>query len=418
MNFRLPRLIASGCAVVIVSLIIWLSVGRDLVSERAREDGLETMIAREKAASFPITGNETTTSGGMAAAALLATSGKSLEEHAALAIIETPGLARAALLESMMARLTRENWRSVFDVMWRARQEGLISEREEYYFLQRVGEVGGAEAMGEFKPKDPVNDWDTKDGRQAMRGWSHADPSAAMTWLEAQDEGKYRMGMAQGFVRGVAAQDPKSALRATAMLPAGDQQWLMNSMLKVEEAPFYLPFVQQWLNGSTLDAQDPDTRQKQAQVFGLLMETKINTLRDDRDGSRLVQWMEQFEGRPFVSAPALAVAADSLGSRMETSRVIELLERFAVPVQPGQRNPVGEQVGRWAKADPVAAQQWLNDHGGSPNYDSAVISFVRNAAIADPAVRRAWIETLSDVGLRAEALRSLSDTPSQAPKIR
>ena len=239
----------------------------------------------------------------------------------------------------------------------------------------------------------------------ALRGWAQADASSAMAWLEAQHEGNYRTGMAQGFVRGIAAQDPKAALRATGMLASQHQEWLINSMLKVEEAPHYMPFIQDWLASGALDAEEPKTMQIKSQVFGLLVETQSKALWNDRDGSRLTQWVGQFAGREFVSAPVLCRLAENLTGRMEAPLVMELLDRMAAPVLPGQPDPIRVVMQRWSRQDPGAAQGWLNDHRDAPNYDAAAVAFMQSITIDDPAVKRAWIETLHDEALRAQAMR-------------
>lgn len=354
------------------------------------------------------------TAGGVVGNALAAAAEKAVVEHAALMATEPPGLARSALLESLIERVTPANWNEVFQVMGRARLEGMISEREEQWFLQRVGEVAGVAAMDRFKPADPVKDFETNNGRHAMRGWVQADPAGALGWLEAQPEGNYRTGMAQGFVRGAAAQDPKAALRVTGMLAPADQEWLVNSILKAEEGSHCVPFIQDWLASGALDAADPRTMQVKAQVFGLLVETQTKVLWNDRDGSRLTQWVGQFAGREFVSAPALSRLMENLSGRMDAPRMMELLDRMAAPVLPGQSDPVRVVMQRWSRKDPEAAQAWLNEHRNAPSYDTATAAFIQNAAIGDPAVKRAWIETLQGEAVRERAMSQFNEAQNAA----
>ena len=357
-------------------------------------------------------------SGDVVATALADASGKTVEEHARLMVTQKPGLARTALLESLLERVTAENWLAVFEVMWRAREEGMISEREQHWFLQRAGAAGGAAAAERFKPKDPVKDWDTHSGRQAMRGWAQADPAAALAWLDAQPEGNYRTGMADGFVRGLAADDPEVALRVMGTLVPDQQRQLMNALLNLEDAPHYVPFAQDWLTSGALDAAAPESMQIKEQVFGNLIEAQTKTLWNDRDGTRLAQWAEQFAGREFISAQGLSRLANGLEGRMAASGVIELLERMSAPDLPVQSNPVGGVMQRWARQDPSAATQWLNDHTDSPSYDAAVSAFVRSVPEADPAARRAWIETVHDEALRTQLQRQLDEAQNAARNAR
>ena len=86
--------------------------------------------------------------GDIVTTALADAAGKTVEEHARLMVTQKPGLARTALLENLLERVTADNWLEVFEVMWQARTEGMISEREQHWFLQRAGAVGGVAAAG------------------------------------------------------------------------------------------------------------------------------------------------------------------------------------------------------------------------------------------------------------------------------
>lgn len=411
---RPPLFIAITCALTGAFFLGRFTASPGLRNDPDGSGETSAMAAsRNSPASFPeVAGPDAI--GGLAAKAFADAAGKPIEDHARLVITEKRSLARSALLESLIERITRDNWLSVFEVTWPAREEGMISEREEQLFMQRFGEVAGIATMERFKPHDPVKDWDTHSGRHAMRGWAQADPSAAMSWLEAQPEGNYRVAMIQGFVSGVAAQDPKAALHATGMLPHQHQEWLLNSLLTVEEAPQNLPFIQQWLTSGSLAAAAPERAQLQAQVFAQLVDTKIKTLGNDRDGTRVSAWIEQYAGREFVTAPALYRLAEKLAGRMEAPRVIELLDRLPAQAFPWQNDPIGVVMRRWSRQDPGAAQEWLNDHHEAHNYDAAAASFVQSAAIEDPAVRRAWIETLHDEALRAQLMRQFDEAQKAA----
>ena len=77
--------------------------------------------------------------------------GKTVEELAMLVATETSGVARAALLESLTEQLNADNWKTVFEVVWQARQEGMISDREKELVLQCIGHIAGPAAMNQFR---------------------------------------------------------------------------------------------------------------------------------------------------------------------------------------------------------------------------------------------------------------------------
>lgn len=322
--------------------------------------------------------------------------GKTVEELAMLLATEKSGVARAALLENLIEQLNADNWKAVFEVVWHARQEGMISDREKELVLQCIGHIAGPAAMAQFKPADPVKDWDTHDGRHAMRGWAQADAATSLTWLEAQPEGNFRTGMALGFVRGAAINDPKRALQAVTMLSPENLQWAMNWMLNADEAAQYVPFVQQWLTSSAPGGSNPETTQTKSEVFSQLLNTQFYAIRNDSEGIRVARWVEQFAGRDLINAPAVSRMAAQFAERMAAPKVIELIERMAAPVAPGQPDPISVVMRRWSRQDPKAAQQWLNEHQDSPSYDAAVVAFVQNTPNAEPVVQRAWLDTVRD----------------------
>ena len=238
-----------------------------------------------------------------------------------------------------------------------------------------------------------------------MRGWAQADAATALTWLDAQPERNFRTGMALGFVRGAAVNDPKRALRAVTMLSPENLQWAMNWMMNADEAARYVPFVQQWLTSSAPGGSNPETTQTQSNVFGHLLNTQFYAIRNDSEGIRVAQWAEQFAGRDFINAPAVSRMAAQFVERVAAPKVIELIERMVAPVAPGQADPISVVMRRWSRQNPTVAQQWLNDHQDSPSYDAAVVAFVQNAPNADPAVQRAWLDTVQDENLRTQATR-------------
>ena len=126
------------------------------------------------------------------------------------------------------------------------------------------------------------------------------------------------------------------------------------------------------------------------------------------------EWIEQFAGREFISAPAVCRLAANLAGRMDAPRVIEIIDRMAASVLPGQPDPIGVVMRSWSRQDPGAAQEWLNDNRDSPSYDAATVSFIQIAAIDDPAVRRAWIETLHDEALRTQFMRRFDESQKAA----
>lgn len=125
---RPPLFITITCALVFAFLLGRFTVNPSLRNDPDGSGEISAMAAsRNSPASFPEDGGPGAI-GGLAAKAFADAAGKPIVDHARLVITEKRSLARSALLESLIERITRDNWLSVFEVEWHAREEGQLAE--------------------------------------------------------------------------------------------------------------------------------------------------------------------------------------------------------------------------------------------------------------------------------------------------
>lgn len=328
----------------------------------------------------------------------------------ATAANEPPGLARFALLHEALLRITPKNWHGAMVTMWKARSEGKISDQEMRYVLQRLGEAAGAVALEGFKPKDPVNGWETHSGRFAMMGWAMKDPTAAKAWLETQPAGKYRDGMAWGFVLGMGLRDAPAALRTMQALEPSEQKRLLSMALNDSDGTRYAALAEAWLtaNNTTGASKVREQTDDVTAVFDNLLNAQILSGWVEKKNDKFHAWVDGLDRKPWFGPQGITRVAMEFVRRDETSGAMTWIERFASEQPAAAKQAIQATMAQWSWKDPEAAATWLNQNGTSPNYDQAVSAFLtaqRNRVDAETA--RAWANSIHDDTLRAAHLKQI-----------
>jgi hypothetical protein len=328
----------------------------------------------------------------------------------ATAANEPPGLARFALLHAAMQRITRENWHAAWVTMWKARNEGLISEDEMRYVLQRLGEVAGAAMVEAVKPKDPENAYETHFGRYAMKGWAAKDPAAAKAWLETQPAGKFREGMTWGYVLGTSLRDVPEGLRAMRELDPERQAGLLGYTLKPPDGHRYQALAEAWLTANNAPGTPGVRAENDAvtNVFNCLLNTQIAVGSVEKKNEKFLAWVEGIESKPWFGPQNVGSIGQEFARRNESSRGLEWVDRFTSEQPEAGRGAVRGIMAQWTTSDPASAAAWLNDHGTSPHYDDAVSTFLgAQRGRLDHETAQAWASSIHDEKLRQMLLNQL-----------
>ena len=325
---------------------------------------------------------------------------KAVKDLATRAITTPPGNARVLHLQESLAAIDRTNWRGAFELFWRARTRNLISEKEQLWIMERIGDVAGLEAMERFKPRDPINNAETHNARHAMKGWALRDPESALAYASIQPEGRFREGMLWGFLAATAVTDPPAALRAVEAAQPEQQTRLLRNLVLSEDGGHFEGLVSNWLEqGSTNTSGDLNTSQT---VFDALIASRNRQVWSDPDGSRTLSWIEQFVGKPYAGDDSIVRGVGAVAERAGYGKALEWVDTMSAKRAPLAENATSQLIYAWSKKDPAATGAWLDSHRESPVYQPAVGAYLRaNRNQLDAATARAWIETIADPEYRA-----------------
>jgi len=325
---------------------------------------------------------------------------KEVTSLATRAITTPPGNARVLHLQQALAAIDASNWRGAFEIFWRARTRNLISEKEQLWVMERIGDVAGLEATERFKPRDPINNAETHNARHAMKGWALRDPQAALAYVTSQPEGRFREGMLWGFLAATALTDPPTALRAVEAAQPEQQTRLLRNLVLSEDGGHFEGLVSSWLQQSSTNA-GADLSMRYV-VFDALVASRNRQVWSDPDGSRTLSWIEQFVGKPYAGDNSIVSSVSAVAERSGYAKTLEWVDGISAKQAPLAENATARLIDTWSRKDLAGSGAWLDSHRDSPIYQPAVAAFLRaNRNQLDAATARAWIETIPDPEFRA-----------------
>lgn len=351
---------------------------------------------------------------GIAAASVLDPDA-TIDSLVAIVAKEPPGLARFALLHAALQRITRENWHSALVTMWKARAEGLINEDEVRFFLQRLGEAAGPAALEGFKPKDPVNAWETHSGRFAMMGWAMSDPAGAKAWLETQPPGRYHDGMLWGYALGLGLRDAPGALQAMQGLEPNEQRRLLGTALNGISGSRYQPLAEAWLQANAPTGDEAATglrgqNNEFTHVFDQLLGAQIGSLSNEKKNEKFLAWVDRLDERPaaWFGPGSIDRISSEFARRDAYPEAVDWISRFTSDQPLVGARSMNFLMMQWTRADPASAGNWLNQNSASPIYDVAVAAFLNGSPTpVDTTTLQAWANTMHDPKNRANVLTKL-----------
>ncbi len=137
----------------------------------------------------------------------------------------------------MLDRTTRENWQVLWhEYIRQTLEEGRVHEHEWSLFMNRVGELDGAEAM-EYFTHNGQNEY-TFNRREVLTGWAAADPRGAHAWLTSQPEAEQRPEFWGAVLRGASARDASLTLTWLGEVPRehapGVTRQVVDSLIQAE----------------------------------------------------------------------------------------------------------------------------------------------------------------------------------------
>ena len=101
-------------------------------------------------------------------------------------------------------------------------------------------------------------------------------------------------------------------------------------------------------------------------------------------------------------------AMDNLGKRWSETDPEAAINYFAdLPPGKGQEMGIKSVVGNWAKEDPLAAGEWLNEREAGPELDSALSVYASAVSRKDGAAAMEWAISISDEKLQESTIRKV-----------
>jgi hypothetical protein len=131
-------------------------------------------------------------------------------------------------LMAMLDNTTAENWNTLWkEYIRQTLEEGRVHETEWSLFMNRVGEVGGPDAMEYFSHHGQQQY--TFNRREVLKGWAAMEPRGALEWLKAQPVETQAVEFWGAVMAGAAASDSKLALELLSEIPAKLTQQVVRS---------------------------------------------------------------------------------------------------------------------------------------------------------------------------------------------
>ena len=292
-------------------------------------------------------------------------------------------LARREAFAKLLAGLTVENALEVREQI--AHLDADSAEFRDFHFAW--GKIGGADAVLHGAGTDK------QDMGPTMAGWASANPAAARAWYDALPEKSEkpprREQMKEAIVHGLAIADPAKAVEfVTALGAAGDPR--ARQMMGI-------------VTDKMLQSAGPATAAAWATALPegelrghALFEVARAQVR--ADPAKAAAWAAPLAGDKNGSSVIYGISTE-WGGRNGAAAV-----KWLDTLSGNQSASYGPAVAGWAKADPLAASQYISAMRPSENRDYAIGGLVYSHRWEDPAATITWANEIKDTKRRQEVL--------------
>jgi hypothetical protein len=159
-----------------------------------------------------------------------ATNAEELRKRLTGALMTNGRTDRFQRLAWVLDEVTPENWKELWQEYIRMTlDDGRVHERELQFFMIRVGEVAGPQAISFFETNGQSEYVFNR--REVLRGWSAIDPEGAVAWIESQPENSPNQQLWPTLVGSVAETNPDTAVAIVCGLSPDRQKRLVEPMV-------------------------------------------------------------------------------------------------------------------------------------------------------------------------------------------
>lgn len=145
-------------------------------------------------------------------------------------LLTEDNIERLQKLSWILDEVTPENWQTLWEeYLQQTMSTGRVHETEWQMFMNRVGEVAGADAIKYFE-SNAQNQY-TFNRRGILYGWAGKDPEGAAQWMLAQAPDSPNQSLWSPFIHAVAGTNPDKAIALVSKLDPRAQQRLAEPMI-------------------------------------------------------------------------------------------------------------------------------------------------------------------------------------------
>lgn len=191
-----------------------------------------------------------------------------------------------------------------------------------FTMVRKFGELLGPAALDQIKPDNSL------EKALALEGWAMADSDAALAHLRTMDrsESGYSESCA-ALLTGIAKVDPGKSFQIILSDPDLDVNF--QTLVTSSVQSLGIDGATQTLQ-SALDRADPEAAQSFAfrAIFNELADTMMHQNWTSGHSDKVLPWLEQQKGQPFLTNQVLAHAAQDVALQGKMSEALDWLDRM------------------------------------------------------------------------------------------
>jgi len=339
------------------------------------------------------------------------------------ALEESDKDARHYRITEILKDLSPENWLGAIEAFQMhdlENPEGLNNayppkwKSEWEFFLQRVGEVAGKEAVLYFVGQNTPN------SRTCFQAWTMVNQTEALEWLNTASlssktyPGIIKYMLYGSAMHGIAQTDPYLMVELLDQIPIKDRYRFTNptgtNFVNILTESVGLNETEQVFLAMVDRAQinnELGSKFMSKTFTDLAAKSMLSRVVDGNGVDDAAAWLKGHMGQPYVDPTLIIETAENLTYK-DPESAIEWLDSIHAE-HPNLGESVmgyGRTIKAWSERDGVnAVAEWLNDHRDHPEYDRLAYSLAKNAWKTDPDAAIEWINSMSDEELKARLMK-------------
>ncbi len=299
-------------------------------------------------------------------------------------------ITRSAVFANLLANLNAENIEAVKEV-YEDIPLGFESMHE--YQLLLYG-------WGKFDPQGAIeycNQRATGIGAGfatagVLHGWASENPQAAVEWVESPEN----IGMSKlynfGLVRGWASNDLPGATAYVAGLDQGGDRHELVKILTNEQLKKGFSPARLWVESMG------DENNMKNSAF-----TNLTQQRSREHPEEVAVWLKEHAGEKYAEA-SFERLGDNWGQRDPISAAKYFDE---LPAGEGRSDGMREVVEHWAKDDPEATGNWLNEKEPSADLDQVYAAYAKEVSKENGEGAMDWARTIAEPKLKEKTITAV-----------